>query len=754
MFAPGDTISLRFVETWIETTAGKPCKKSQVKMSRWYSIESLCDQDILNDLDDQGDAQRANHFFGVCPRVGQKLFEQECQIRVVRCLWSDLDSCTVEQALERCRQAGLPLPSIIVRSGHGVHLYWLLAEPYLIDDAGEPFPIWRKYDQATRRNRYYRNAEKTDEVFPKTFVSPKCHAIKQVIKGIAKQIGGDHTEDLARMMRLPGTLNRKDCRNGKEPALCELVEIDKTRKYHLTEFGRFRFTEPARPPSQDSKGLPPSEYSGVSFDKLSKYRHQEFAKRYHDSEKAVVGERSDLDFELVRYAQFCRLDEDAVWDTVQNISKFAERGRGYFDTTWQNALKCPPEMYLKAEEEAEADALVQSVSQDHVALLPAQPAKCANSNEDWYKKGTYGYTDKRYHFAPIDSRTFEQAKYRVEWLVKRLLVRGQPCIIGGPKKVLKTSSLVDLVLSLGSGQPFLGSFQVYKPCRTVLISGESGEFTLQETARRICQAKGIRLGDTDCFWDFRLPQLCVPQEVAELSKGLAERKIEAAVIDPLYLCLLAGQGEKTRNAGNIYDMGPLLLTVARACLDVGYTPLLAHHAKKNLVGSHEPLDLDDLSFSGVQEFARQWMLLSRRAPYVAASGIHQLWLSAGGSCGHGGLWAVDVDEGVLGDDFTGRKWQITVMTANQAKEVRETEKQEKKKEEDEKARSYLLEQLDVCTLDLRVKTKFRSMLGWNAEKFDRIVAQLIQDKKVEWIETMVTAGNGATRKASVLHRRT
>ena len=51
---------------------------------------------------------------------------------------------------------------------------------------------------------------------------------------------------------------------------------------------------------------------------------------------------------------------------------------------------------------------------------------------------------------------FADADYSCEWLVDDALALGQPAILGGPKKALKTGVSADLALSLGSGRPFLG----------------------------------------------------------------------------------------------------------------------------------------------------------------------------------------------------------------------------------------------------------------------------------------------------------
>jgi AAA domain len=160
-----------------------------------------------------------------------------------------------------------------------------------------------------------------------------------------------------------------------------------------------------------------------------------------------------------------------------------------------------------------------------------------------------------------------------------------------------------------------------------VFSGESGEGTLQETARRVRRSKQILLQDCDVRWCFRLPQLSRDEDLRALEAYLRWEAIEVVIIDPLYLCLIrAGVNLST---AYLFDVGPLLLAITRACLNAGATPLLIHHTRKQGTQQREgrsgPLDLNDLAFSGFAEFARQWVLLNRREPYEHDSGSHKLY---------------------------------------------------------------------------------------------------------------------------------
>jgi len=127
---------------------------------------------------------------------------------------------------------------------------------------------------------------------------------------------------------------------------------------------------------------------------------------------------------------------------------------------------------------------------------------------------------------------------------------------------------------------------------------------------------------------------------------------------------------------------------SRMAEDERVTPIIVHHFVKAAAVTESPPEMESIAWAGFQEWARQWILLSRRSKYDPDNaGHHELWLSAGGSAGHSVAKAVDVDEGSR-DDVGGRRWEVSVNSIGAAvrdkveshealKEQREAEKHER-----------------------------------------------------------------------------
>ena len=135
-----------------------------------------------------------------------------------------------------------------------------------------------------------------------------------------------------------------------------------------------------------------------------------------------------------------------------------------------------------------------------------------------------------------------------------------------------------------------------------------------------------------------LPQLEDSKHLDALERMIEEKRCEVLVVDPLYLCMSGA------DAANLFVQGSLLRRVSEICQRHGVALVLCHHTRKRgkarNQGEFDAPELDDLAWAGFAEFARQWLLLGRREPYEPGTGEHRLWLSVGGSAGHGGLWAL------------------------------------------------------------------------------------------------------------------
>jgi hypothetical protein len=348
-------------------------------------------------------------------------------------------------------------------------------------------------------------------------------------------------------------------------------------------------------------------------------------------------------------------------------------------------------------------------------------------------------------FKFVGSAAFATGDYRPEWLIKNVLVRSQPGVIAGPSKALKTNFSIDMAVSLAAGVDLLGTFAVTKKTRVVVVSGESGEHTLQETAKRICRSKHVLLEELDGYleWCFTLPTFSDLAGMNEFADGLAALNAEVVIIDPVYLAL------GNIDAKNLFEAGAAFRIVAEVLLKAGCTPILIHHANRQLTVG-EPMELTHLAYSGLEQFARQFVLLNRRVKY-AGDGVHDLWATIGGSAGHGGLWNLNIKEGKLDDNFSGREWNVTVQTLDVVKE-NQVEQRESVKREKTRAKDSADEKAILAAIDYETRTQpgatrrsIKESTGLSTERVRVLLESLIDAEVIEEVEFQKTVGNGAER---------
>jgi hypothetical protein len=341
LFEPSDYVTFRPIETWVEH--GK--KKSRVL---YKDICSIPQHAWLNGIMASRlaslEAEHGNAFVGVCPRQsGAGTFELAWQIPIVRTLWADVDGCSVEEACQRIRNAKLPDPTVIVSSGNGGHFYWKLEEPVL---TGAPaigvFQSWTEIKGKKRPIRFIGSDE--DPIWLDDMAAGKAIPnnqpplteialrVQDTCQGIAAAIGGDHTQDLSRLLRLPGTMNRKNGRNGAEPKPCVLIEADATRRYSFESFAKFADQAPSKKRRDVVARIPLPVSRPLTAAKIDTLNGKLFACGNSTG-------RSAADFSLCCWAIEKGVAQADVWEKCQGIGKFAERGESYFESTWLRAAE-------------------------------------------------------------------------------------------------------------------------------------------------------------------------------------------------------------------------------------------------------------------------------------------------------------------------------------------------------------------------------------------------------------------------------
>jgi hypothetical protein len=356
--------------------------------------------------------------------------------------------------------------------------------------------------------------------------------------------------------------------------------------------------------------------------------------------------------------------------------------------------------------------------------LPALGAEVVRLAKE---KDGAGSMAKSIEFRRISCAELDAASYDLEYLIDGALVAGQPCILAGGKKCLKTSILIDLGVSLAVGGYFLGRMKVNRAARVGIMTGESGLATIQETARRVAAVAGYRLADIPgLVFSEDVPQFGNLLHMDALRRFIEGDELEALAVDPAYMCL------PEVDHASLFQVGEQLRGVSKVCQDTGAMLVLAHHTRKTKTDPFSPPELEDISWAGFQEFARQWLLVGRRELYQPGTGEHRLWLSAGGSAGHSSLWALDITEGTR-ETPGGRFWQVDVLRADEARQQVEDRREDQK----ETTRRERLERdmRAVCNTMAKFprgesKTVIRDATGLHSTRFNAALGVLLADGAV------------------------
>lgn len=154
-------------------------------------------------------------YYGVTPkrrRLGRGQRSDERNTALCNALWVDVDFddgvyATLEDACDGIARAIHVPAGALVASGGGVHALWVI----------DPVPV-------------------TPDTLP---------IIKATLRGLAKAVRGDTSvAELARVLRLPGTVNTKPNRNG---ARCEVIDI-LPHVTRLEDYAMYRDELPPRRP--------------------------------------------------------------------------------------------------------------------------------------------------------------------------------------------------------------------------------------------------------------------------------------------------------------------------------------------------------------------------------------------------------------------------------------------------------------------------------------------------------------------------
>jgi len=484
-------------------------------------------------------------------------------------LWADIDlaapwrpgkSLPKTQEEARSILEKLPLaPSVLVDSGHGLHAYWLFKEPWAFE---------------TEEERLV--AAKTARGWVET------------IRSAARSLGWDvdSVGDLARVLRLPGTVNRKS----DPPVEVRVVESN-DRRYNPGDFETFMAEEiPAETPEVHVGALALRPDAEPPTEKLNRLMCN--SRAFSDSWNQWRGDFSDrsqsaYDQSLADIAALNGWTDQEIADLLIAV----RRRHGH-----------KPEKALRADYVARTISLARRGAQERSAegvnlsgFLPCQTAQPAAANDEHPVIP-----------APKSLRQLIQCYPALRKpVIEGLLREGETMNIIAPSKTGKSWLVIDLALAIASGRPWLGMDCV--PGEVLILDNELHGETSANRIPKVAERRGI---DIEAVADRlyvenlrgRLQDLFA---LGPYFKQFAPGRFKVVILDAFYRFLPMRADENDNGTmANLYNYLDSFADYLKCCF------VLIHHTSK---GNQSQKELTDVGAgAGAQSRATDTHLILRR----------------------------------------------------------------------------------------------------------------------------------------------
>jgi len=362
-------------------------------------------------------------------------------------LWADIDLAapwradkplprTIDEA--RAILDKLPLaPSVLVDSGHGLHAYWLFKEPWVFEADNERI-------EAAKRAKGW------------------VETVRNAARGLGWEV--DSVGDLARVLRLPGTVNRK----GAEPVEVRVLESN-DRRYNPDDFEPFTAEEVLTEADEVQVGAltlrPDAEPPADKFAPLYQ-ACPAFAQAWNRRRPDLADQsQSSYDLSLADIAALNGWTDQEI----ANLLIAARRKHGQ-----------KPEKALRADYVAKTIASARRAAEERSA-----------QGVDLSGLKTTGGT------TPAPPRSLRQLVATCpamrQPVIEGLLRQGETMNIIAQPKVGKSWLVIDLALSVATGRAWLGMDCV--PGEVLILDNELHGETSANRVPKVAAARGIAFDD-------------------------------------------------------------------------------------------------------------------------------------------------------------------------------------------------------------------------------------------------------------------